>query len=144
MDMRLCVVCREMKPETREFFGMSNGVFRRQCRICKNRKNREYSALNPDLARDRAQRRKWRATEFTSAEREEIVDKLWKKQAGICLGCESAMSRQEVEIDHKTPVSRGGSNNIRNLCLMHRCCNREKYDRTLKEYKRWRLVIGGR
>ena len=42
-----------------------------------------------------------------------------------------------LEIDHKRPVSRGGSNRRRNLQATCKRCNREKGDKTHKEYMRW-------
>lgn len=38
-------------------------------------------------------------------------------------------------IDHKNPRSRGGSNNISNLCLACRYCNNAKGDLTLEQWR---------
>lgn len=43
------------------------------------------------------------------------------------------------EIDHITPVSRGGSNDPSNLTLCCLSCNRTKGDKTLSEYREWRM-----
>lgn len=42
-----------------------------------------------------------------------------------------------LEIDHKRPVSRDGSNKRRNLQATCKRCNREKGGKTHKQYMRW-------
>ncbi len=43
-----------------------------------------------------------------------------------------------AELDHRNPVSKGGSNNIRNLALSCQKCNRQKGNKTEVEYMAWR------
>lgn len=45
--------------------------------------------------------------------------------------------RKALEVDHKRPVSKGGSNRRRNLQATCKRCNREKGDKTHKQYMRW-------
>jgi 5-methylcytosine-specific restriction endonuclease McrA len=46
------------------------------------------------------------------------------------------------EIDHKTPVSKGGVNSPDNLTLACRTCNRDKHSKTLAEFVAWRRERG--
>ena len=39
-------------------------------------------------------------------------------------------------LDHKIPLSRSGSNDYENLCVACRKCNREKHNKTDKEFKK--------
>lgn len=50
--------------------------------------------------------------------------KLWDRQKGICLICNTALDNQEsIEMHHIKPISIGGSNHINNLCLLHAPCH---------------------
>ncbi len=51
-------------------------------------------------------------------------------------------SISEAEADHVTPVARGGSDDISKIMLAHQQCNREKYNKTLKEHWEWRVKVG--
>ena len=56
-----------------------------------------------------------------------------KRNAKVCAICEESFvnrdSRLEKTIDHIVSVSRGGGNNIKNLQVVHRCCNSSKRDK---------------
>lgn len=45
---------------------------------------------------------------------------------------------EDKTIDHKHPVSRGGTNDIDNLVVACRSCNCSKNDKTEEEYRMWR------
>jgi len=61
---------------------------------------------------------------------------LYKEQKGICNGCEEHFDMiQRFEIDHKTPRSKGGGDNIENLQLLCGLCNRVKGDRDMHYLK---------
>ena len=44
---------------------------------------------------------------------------------------------KSLNIDHRRPVSKGGSNRKRNLQATCARCNKEKGDKTHKQYMRW-------
>ena len=46
----------------------------------------------------------------------------------------------KLEIDHKTPKSRGGSDSKDNLITACRHCNRQKRNKTVAEYIAWRSI----
>ena len=62
--------------------------------------------------------------------------KLSRFESGIttCYYCEKIIPDNEVEVDHKIPVSRGGTSQVKNLVLSCRHCNRSKYNLTDYEY----------
>jgi len=59
-------------------------------------------------------------------------------QGGTCAYCPADLT-QGYEVDHKMPVSRGGSNTPENICLACRPCNRSKHAKTVDEFIAWRL-----
>lgn len=67
----------------------------------------------------------------------------WQEQNGLCSYCETPITfyskkSDSLEIDHKIPVSRGGTNDDDNLVAACRTCNRAKGDMTDSEFAEWR------
>lgn len=54
-----------------------------------------------------------------------------------CYYC-GELCNDDKTIDHKHPVSRGGTNDIDNLVVACRSCNCSKNDKTEEEYRMWR------
>lgn len=61
------------------------------------------------------------------AVKSELVDRDGKQ-------CAACGSRANLEVDHIHPVSRGGKNDLENLQLLCRSCNRSKKDQTMEEW----------
>ena len=53
---------------------------------------------------------------------------LYGRQEGYCKGCGHHFQLRNLTIDHKTPRSQGGSNDIGNLQLLCHACNQLKDD----------------
>ena len=56
---------------------------------------------------------------------EDVRNTVWRRDKGKCARCDSV---RNLEFDHLIPVSKGGSNNARNLQLLCETCNRLKRD----------------
>jgi 5-methylcytosine-specific restriction endonuclease McrA len=52
-----------------------------------------------------------------------VRHEVWRRDRGSCVECGS---RARLEFDHIIPVSRGGSNTVRNIELRCEPCNRRK------------------
>jgi tetratricopeptide (TPR) repeat protein len=52
-----------------------------------------------------------------------VRQEVWRRDEGKCVNCGS---RENLEYDHIIPVSKGGSNTVRNIELLCEKCNREK------------------
>lgn len=67
-----------------------------------------------------------------SPKRERILDDVkvavWRRDGGVCARCGS---QENLEYDHIIPVSKGGSNTLRNIELLCESCNRKKSNRVL-------------
>jgi len=62
---------------------------------------------------------------------------LLEEQEGLCYLCGKplyAKFNDPVSIEHKIPVSRGGSNDISNVGLAHLSCNCKKHTKTHEEF----------
>ena len=56
---------------------------------------------------------------------EEVRIAVWRRDSGKCTKCGE---RENLEYDHIIPISRGGSNTVRNIELLCERCNRKKKD----------------
>ena len=57
---------------------------------------------------------------------EEVRVAVWRRDQGKCAKCGS---RKNLEYDHIIPISKGGSNTVRNIELLCEECNRRKKDK---------------
>jgi len=68
--------------------------------------------------------------EFTEADLTNLIE----RQKALCTGCGRDISAK-FTIDHKTPLSRGGTNDPENLQLLCRPCNSSKGTKTDEEWR---------
>lgn len=62
-----------------------------------------------------------------AAQKRKIKGKLMKSgQRAKCAGCEKFFLEDELTIDHKIPISKGGTWHFQNLQLMCYKCNQDK------------------
>lgn len=59
-----------------------------------------------------------------------------------CSYCHEILSKDKIELDHKTPTSRGGSDDIENLTVSCHRCNSGKRDKTEEEYLLFKSLKG--
>jgi len=87
-----------------------------------------------DKERHKFERLKHRFSEAEKIEKEgqrlpipeEVRIVVWRRDDGKCVKCGS---RENLEYDHIIPISKGGSNTVRNIELLCEKCNREKKDK---------------
>lgn len=140
-----CVECAALKAAKR--YADHRDIVRVQKKIWgkKNKARlaaqvRAWGNANPDR---RAQsRRNRRAREMKAEGRHTAADilSLLAQQLGMCAcGCGVHFSEVGYDVDHKVPLSRGGSNWPENLQLLTPSCNYEKADKTMDEWLEWKL-----
>ena len=68
---------------------------------------------------------------------------MMKRQDNTCVYCGHRRTASSLEIDHMTPVVRGGSNDVSNLQVICRPCNQRKGLQTDLEFRtRYRRLVG--
>ncbi len=72
----------------------------------------------------------------------DIRKDLYRRQRGRCMYCGSRQRMDLMDIDHKVPLARGGSNQRNNLQLLCRTCNLRKGARTDREFRRAHRDVG--
>lgn len=64
---------------------------------------------------------------------------LHKMQRGFCEYCHKSVKLEDATVDHRTPTSRGGTDDMSNLCMSCATCNEAKGRRTREEFLRWMI-----
>jgi len=98
-----------------------------------NESNQRWLNRNPSKKREYTGRRRQRHTAAEGVYTNEDIQLLFKTQKGLCWWCGIKLTTK-YEIDHRIPVSKGGSNWPNNLCLTCRKCNRSKSDKYPHEW----------
>lgn len=60
-----------------------------------------------------------------------------------CFYCKEPLTKRKSTLDHLTPSSRGGTNELSNLVIACALCNQAKSDLTLREFKAFIKQCGG-
>lgn len=71
-----------------------------------------------------------------------IKEGLYRDQRGKCMYCGRKLDLEDMQVDHKTPISRNGSDNEKNLQLLCAPCNTRKGDFTDGEFRRVYKSVG--
>lgn len=141
MASQMCKKCQRVFPLTREFFGNTNNNgkigFRGSCRECMRNHSAQHHAANPEQYAARVRLRSNRESEYSSKIDGVAAASLRAKLDDKCRYCEAAL-HGGGELDHLTPVARGGSGRPENITLACRDCNRAKLAKTLEEFIAWR------
>ena len=61
--------------------------------------------------------------------------RLYGEQEGVCAGCNTHFPFRVMEVDHKTPRSKGGTDHPDNLQLLCSGCNRSKGNSTMAQWR---------
>ena len=64
-----------------------------------------------------------------------IKQDLYRSQDGRCMYCGTRQRMDLMDVDHKIPLARGGSDSRRNLQLLCRTCNARKGAKTDREFR---------
>jgi 5-methylcytosine-specific restriction protein A len=137
---KCCSKCGERKPVHRDNFGSCNGGknVRGVCRACIRANTRRHYDQHPEKLKARVEKsQRLRTTQCWS--KSEQLTTLLKNQKGKCGYCGKQMSSPTV--DHKIPVSRGGTDALDNLIAACKPCNSRKRDKTDQEYREFLALV---
>jgi len=99
-------------------------------------KQRRWRQRHPDKVLEHTRNRKARVRGAHGRHTKDDVARVLFDQKYRCYFCPTRLLRR-YHVDHKTPISRGGSNWPRNLCCTCRTCNLRKGTKTVAEFIRW-------
>ena len=63
-------------------------------------------------------------------------DNIKKYRTLTCYLCSKSIKFGKDCLEHKIPLSKGGTNEKKNLAIAHRSCNAKKYNKTEEEYRK--------
>lgn len=98
-----------------------------------------YRAANPEKVKAMHQLRRFQGGHITGATVKIIYDEnIGRCGVLTCYLCNKPILDREDNLEHKTPLSRGGTNDRHNLDVSCKKCNNKKHNKTLEEYLQWR------
>jgi hypothetical protein len=107
--------------------------YRAANKVTMREKSRLYRKSRPDIARAaHARRRTLKLTAGGSYTAADIALQL-KSQKGLCWWCDKPVGK-DYHVDHRIPLSKGGNNDPRNLCVSCPRCNLSKSDKLPQEW----------
>lgn len=85
-----------------------------------------WAKANPEKRRANEAARRARVNGAEGRYTEADIDRIWKAQKCKCAICKVKLKRDELEVDHITPLTKGGSNRPSNLQALCKSCNASK------------------
>lgn len=136
--MAICKRChlerhRQYHQENREHLINVASLYQRENREYVRTRKRLYYRANPEKARELDHRRRARKRNAEGSFTKEDVQLMLRQQKNKCWYCQKKLNGK-YHIDHRIPLSRGGSNNPSNLVLTCPKCNLSKNDRLPHEW----------
>ena len=98
----------------------------------RKRKWRENNPLKMKASKTNARAKRRGASGWIEVSR---LEKLLINANGICEYC--GLFNKNIGFDHRTPLSRGGLHELKNLSVCCAKCNRIKYNKTIPEFKKY-------
>lgn len=98
-----------------------------------------------DKARVQMHNRKTQGIRLTKEVLQRVYEDNIKKFGTLtCYLCFKKIKFGEDSLEHKIPLSRGGTNFYANLAIAHIRCNISKANKTVKEYRKYLCKVNGR
>lgn len=138
MATRVCKKCGKSKPATDDYFNiLPSGNFRGTCKSCMAKNTKKHYDKNPKKTKERAKEYKSQKAESGGEYTDLDVERIRRSLHDRCFYCDVELNGKG-EIDHKIPVSLGGTNSPDNLTLSCTKCNRDKHNKTAIEFLEYR------
>lgn len=141
-----CNKCGQIFPVSREFFGQTKQksgrvTFRQVCRACVRANTARHYAEAPEKVIARVARRKEQDARAEGEYSDSDIARIRAELGDRCRYCGAPLNRSG-EVEHLTPISRGGTHWPTNITLACFQCNKEKHGKTVEEYFAWRKQRG--
>lgn len=138
MERQTCINCGQSKPLTEEFFNFrSEGFWRKKCKSCMAEHTRNHHRKHPEQAKARVARYQAQKAAADGNHDDLDMEEIRRQLKDRCRYCNAPLNGGG-EKDHKTPMSRGGTKYPANMTWACRRCNRDKGNKTLREFLKWR------
>ena len=140
---------RKYRKNNKEKISLYNKEYRKKYYLRNKEKYKEFirkfrqtekgklSLRNMDIARRSKEKKGGKLTIKTI--RLVYEDNIKKYGTLTCEYCKNPIEFGKDTLEHKMPLSRGGTNNYENLCIVCRHCNSSKQSKTVEEFMQWRI-----
>lgn len=143
MEQRKCKDCETSYPLNRDYFGNTpSGGFRWQCRSCMRNHVKKYTEQNPEWVKEKNSARLARMAQHGGRGISLSDTNKIRRELGDCCAYCGVPLQGGGEVDHMTPVARGGRDEPENATLACMKCNLAKHAKTVDEYLQWRKIRG--
>jgi len=136
--MKHCYICGKNYPATTEYFRTRNrktGQLAFDCFDCRNARTRQYRKDHPERVRAQAtNKNRKRKLGVQGAHTEAEIKLLFRSQKGLCWWCGKAVDPTAYHVDHRVPLTRGGTDYAENLCITCPACNMSKHNKLPHEW----------
>ncbi len=144
-----CNECLQTKPLDKDNFARysnkRNGSikvgFRNICKICMNNRVANHDRENPEMVKERQKKRKKLFELAGNLPTKIELRKIRVSLSDKCNYCGNNLFGGG-DLDHKIPLSKGGTNDFQNLTYACRQCNADKHNKTANEFINWRKAWG--
>ena len=134
-DTQICSRCSQDLPISRfSRNGKKNGYRRPECRSCQHNRSKEINSNYQHTEGAVAARASHDMKKF---EVDRAKRQLLLAQQNECKYCTATLEFNTCHLDHRTPISRGGTNAFENLQVLCARCNFEKHSKNDEEYIEW-------
>lgn len=132
-ETKQCVTCKETK-DAAEFpkNKRTNDGLASHCKDCNSERNQKWKKENPDKAKAHDHKRRALKADAPGNATAADIDARFEYHGNKCIYCGSEDS---LEVEHRIPLARGGSNHPANLAPACRSCNSSKGTKTETEFK---------
>lgn len=131
-ELEICASCGEER-DVFEFLEDGSNLYASFCQPCRRRHIRTWVKDHPKEVKahslDHMHRR--RADKYGNLS--ESIDKMkvWERDSGICWICGGPAELEAWHLEHKIPLSKGGSHTYDNVAVSHPKCNIAKGSKVL-------------
>lgn len=125
--------CRK-KPHAKDAHRKRQLIYAARNRKQEARRTAKWRKDNPEKSRQLGRNRQARKRAGGGKIRRTFILALYVLQDGKCLTCKADFQKTGYEIDHVTPLSKGGEHAEWNVQLLCPKCNRRKSAKEMKEF----------
>jgi 5-methylcytosine-specific restriction endonuclease McrA len=116
-------------------------TYRQQNLVRLAAKRKEYEFANPDIVRFHKMQHETRKRNAFG----ECTSEQWKQKCEYhgccCIYCQVSLTPKTMTIEHRKPLSRGGSNHLANLAPACKSCNQSKNKKSEAEFRLYLKTI---
>lgn len=139
MANKVCRDCKlDLPVDSFSRNGRRDGYRRPECRKCQHLRSSE---INPNYQHTKGAVDARASHTMSQKDVVSIKQKKLKEQKHTCVYCGTKIGLDSSDLDHKTPLSRGGTDHEENLQALCKKCNKEKHSKTDIEYKAWIKLV---